>query len=232
MQALSTNLILEDVDLEMVSKNCEHFSGADLKALLYNAQLSAAHEELAARKSSLEMNPIYSIKEGEEELEFTLESSRGAVQPSFREYEALDVATAKDVCTGGELLLPPQSHSSPSSPKRDALLNTRNPVLQINGLKFSRSISETGSHHGKEGRLNLRRKPLNKAGYVSYPNSTGIVAKDSSGDMAKRKVCSSSCRIAGNIGKEYILANWRFSHESPNYDPPILVHRNDVRNPL
>ena len=29
--------------------------------------------------------------------------------------------------------------------------------------------------------------------------------------------------IAGNIGREFILVNWRFSHESPNYDPPILL---------
>ena len=28
----------------------------------------------------------------------------------------------------------------------------------------------------------------------------------------------SKCCIAGNIGREFILVNWRFSHESPNYD--------------
>ena len=35
-------------------------------------------------------------------------------------------------------------------------------------------------------------------------------------------------RIAGNIGWEFILANWQFSHELPNYDSPILLHHSDV----
>lgn len=32
------------VDLEYFAKECEHFSGADIKALLYNAQLESIHE--------------------------------------------------------------------------------------------------------------------------------------------------------------------------------------------
>ena len=30
-------------------------------------------------------------------------------------------------------------------------------------------------------------------------------------------------RIARNIGGEFILTNWQFSHKLPNYDPPILL---------
>ena len=30
-------------------------------------------------------------------------------------------------------------------------------------------------------------------------------------------------RIAGNIGREFVLVNWRFAHTLPNYDPPILL---------
>lgn len=32
------------VDLEYFARKCEHFSGADIKALLYNAQLESIHE--------------------------------------------------------------------------------------------------------------------------------------------------------------------------------------------
>lgn len=32
------------VDLQYFARECEHFSGADIKALLYNAQLEAIHE--------------------------------------------------------------------------------------------------------------------------------------------------------------------------------------------
>ena len=44
-QALSRRLNLaEDVDLASVAQRCEHFTGADLKAVLYNAQLEAVHQ--------------------------------------------------------------------------------------------------------------------------------------------------------------------------------------------
>ncbi len=39
--------LADDVDLPWVAKTCEYFTGADLKALLYNAQLSVVHESMA-----------------------------------------------------------------------------------------------------------------------------------------------------------------------------------------
>ncbi|XP_062571147.1 peroxisomal ATPase PEX1-like [Saccostrea cucullata] len=44
-KALTRKMSLgKTVDLEYFAKECEHFSGADIKALLYNAQLEAIHE--------------------------------------------------------------------------------------------------------------------------------------------------------------------------------------------
>lgn len=44
LQALSRSLLLaKDTNLAAISDMCEHFTGADFKALLYNAQLAAIH---------------------------------------------------------------------------------------------------------------------------------------------------------------------------------------------
>lgn len=44
LRALSSDLLLAaDVDLEQLAAVTEHFTGADLKALLYNTQLEAVH---------------------------------------------------------------------------------------------------------------------------------------------------------------------------------------------
>ena len=53
-----------DINLREIAKPCntEHFTGADLKALLYNAQLQAAHSVLdERRKKSVESNFSISI---------------------------------------------------------------------------------------------------------------------------------------------------------------------------
>ena len=45
LQSLTRDLVLdEDVKLREIAENCEHFTGADFKALLYNAQLAAIHQ--------------------------------------------------------------------------------------------------------------------------------------------------------------------------------------------
>lgn len=45
MHALSRKMCLSlDVDQDKISELCTHFTGADFKALLYNAQLEAIHE--------------------------------------------------------------------------------------------------------------------------------------------------------------------------------------------
>lgn len=48
LKALSVGLVLDaDVDLEQLAAATEQFTGADLKALLYNAQLEAVHRSMA-----------------------------------------------------------------------------------------------------------------------------------------------------------------------------------------
>ncbi len=47
LQAQSRNLNLgPDVDLQEVAEWCEHYTGADLQAMLYNAQLEAIHRSV------------------------------------------------------------------------------------------------------------------------------------------------------------------------------------------
>lgn len=49
MKALSHSLPLaHDVDFQHLAEKTEHFTGADLKALLYNAQLEAVHANLGS----------------------------------------------------------------------------------------------------------------------------------------------------------------------------------------
>ena len=44
LQALAKSLTLaDDVDLAVIADMCDNFTGADFKALLYNAQLAAIH---------------------------------------------------------------------------------------------------------------------------------------------------------------------------------------------
>lgn len=53
LRALSRKMTLStDVDLDSIADLCHHFTGADFKALLYNAQLAAFNEILAAAASS------------------------------------------------------------------------------------------------------------------------------------------------------------------------------------
>ena len=40
----------EDTNLAAISDKCEHFTGADFKALLYNAQLAAIHRNASSNE--------------------------------------------------------------------------------------------------------------------------------------------------------------------------------------
>nr|CAG8452949.1 8322_t:CDS:10 [Entrophospora candida] len=62
LKALSRKMELsEDVDLDEYSKKCEHYSGADLQALLYNAHLEAIHDIINSER----------ILEGSDEIDTT-----------------------------------------------------------------------------------------------------------------------------------------------------------------
>ena len=55
LKALSRSLTFSDgIDFHKIASECEYFTGADLKALLYNAQLLVAHRSI--NKSSSEKN--------------------------------------------------------------------------------------------------------------------------------------------------------------------------------
>lgn len=51
----------EDVDLQAVADKCSHFTGADFKAMLYNAQLEAMNEHTTTWKPSNVVNYIICI---------------------------------------------------------------------------------------------------------------------------------------------------------------------------
>lgn len=52
LKALSKSLPLSDnIDFYEIASNCENFTGADMKALLYNAQLLVAHKLIDNRSS-------------------------------------------------------------------------------------------------------------------------------------------------------------------------------------
>ncbi|KAG0432227.1 hypothetical protein HPB47_021026, partial [Ixodes persulcatus] len=53
LQALSRKLLLaDDVDLASVARRTDHFSGADLQALLYTSQLEVVHEVFPEKERS------------------------------------------------------------------------------------------------------------------------------------------------------------------------------------
>lgn len=54
MQSLTRNITLcQNVDLDELAQKCEYFTGADFKALLYNAQLEAIHDTYGENLMSL-----------------------------------------------------------------------------------------------------------------------------------------------------------------------------------
>nr|CAB3264781.1 peroxisome biogenesis protein 1-like [Phallusia mammillata] len=70
LKSLSAQLPLHhDIDLGQLSKLCDNFSGADLKALLYNAQLEAVHEVCQDNEND------FTSSEGSLRAEFQLYSS-------------------------------------------------------------------------------------------------------------------------------------------------------------
>ena len=61
LKALSNGVPLAaDVDLEQLAAATEQFTGADLKALLYNAQLEAVHNSLGTSTPHVSLLYLYS----------------------------------------------------------------------------------------------------------------------------------------------------------------------------
>ena len=63
LQALAKSLTLcDEVDLAVIADMCDNFTGADFKALLYNAQLAAIHR---STNSSQLYKGLFSDKDSE-----------------------------------------------------------------------------------------------------------------------------------------------------------------------
>ncbi|XP_064615805.1 peroxisomal ATPase PEX1-like [Liolophura sinensis] len=64
LTSLSRKLKLgDDVDLKTIAENCENFTGADFKALLYNAQLEAIHEMTPVFRKSISNSTSEDLEE-------------------------------------------------------------------------------------------------------------------------------------------------------------------------
>jgi len=91
LQCLSTPLRFQyDVDLHETAVECENFSGADLKALLCNAQLEAIHDMCGFSSLSEKSQPLHKSATSEFELYSTL-SSRSTMSASTFEMEVDDL---------------------------------------------------------------------------------------------------------------------------------------------
>lgn len=117
-----------DVQLRVIAERCGGFTGADLKALLYNAQLVAAHEalEMAQLPASLPGPAVRAAKEEKDR------SCLSAMEEEPGEGEELE-----------QTLTVPETHSSPSSPKKGKV-SSKPPSLRSHNPRQppSRSISE------------------------------------------------------------------------------------------
>ena len=174
LSVMSRDLPMDsDVQLRAVAEKCSGFTGADLKALLYNAQLIAAHEALerakvpgsrpgqaarAAEEGKAGHRSLPAMEEQEDE-----EESKGA-------QEELE-----------QTLTVPETHSSPSSPKKGKV-SSRPPSLcgSYNQRKLpSRSISEPFVSVSSDW---LQRRHTHTRGsscsYVSRARSSSVVATD------------------------------------------------------
>lgn len=58
-------LLSDDVSISDIAAKCEHYTGADLKALLYNAQLEAIHDIASpVTQTGVEGHTALHIKDG------------------------------------------------------------------------------------------------------------------------------------------------------------------------
>ncbi|CAN7997260.1 unnamed protein product [Ixodes hexagonus] len=89
LQALSRKLLLaDDVDLASVAQRTDHFSGADLQALLYTSQLEVVHEVFPEREKSVKGRRLDSSSSSEEpggisDTDFFCAPAAGDVSPTL-----------------------------------------------------------------------------------------------------------------------------------------------------
>lgn len=82
-----------DVDMDYFAEHCENFTGADLKALLYNAQLEAIHEITGREVKQDKFN--YSPQKSPSYLRTRRRSSSYGVLAKAAELERENILTFK-----------------------------------------------------------------------------------------------------------------------------------------
>ena len=123
-----------DVQLRVIAERCGGFTGADLKALLYNAQLVAAHEalEMAQLPASLPGPAVRVAKEEKDRSCLSAMDEEPGEGEENADQEELE-----------QTLTVPETHSSPSSPKKGKV-SSKPPSLRSHNPRQppNRSISE------------------------------------------------------------------------------------------
>ena len=151
LTSLSKKLHLDDsVDLVKFAQNCENFSGADLKALLYNAQLEAVHENMNRSEHierDIDRNPNSMLDNAQRymntDLKNTIKDDNFSESLKCHPAHALLVAESKGDCFDGGLDV---ADSSPHIVYFSALHQGRSAtvpsgVLQATGSLFTQPHS-------------------------------------------------------------------------------------------
>lgn len=162
-----------DVQLRAVAEKCSGFTGADLKALLYNTQLIAAHEALERAKVPRSLPGLVARaaeggKDGRRYLSAMGEEGDG--EESKRAQEELE-----------QTLTVPETHSSPSSPKKGKV-SSRPPSLyggynqrQVPSRSISEPFASASSDWLQRRHTHTRGSPCS---YISLARSSSVVATD------------------------------------------------------
>lgn len=116
LQALSRSLLLaQDTNLAAISDMSEHFTGADFKALLYNAQLAAIHRnssstelykgvfsstEKASKGVKISKDPLTAVVSGEAKANVIYIRSlvEGIADVSGEEWSKIQSEVGSDSC--------------------------------------------------------------------------------------------------------------------------------------
>ncbi|CAE6412288.1 unnamed protein product [Rhizoctonia solani] len=119
LEAVSRKIALApDVDLNDIARQTEGFSGADLQALVYNAQLEVVHEELAAKTQ--ELTESLSTERTEERVK--VEVVGGSVM-TRAETAALERRVATMIATRGPKLTRKKVGASGGKPRHQITLS-------------------------------------------------------------------------------------------------------------
>jgi peroxin-1 len=194
-------------NLQKLVEECKHFTGADLKALLYNAQVALVHEVLGeSRLNANSASPVFFI-EGKEGEGQSCQSGAANLDVIFSEGEddAEEDELTKTIKAQKELevtLVPSKALSSPNSPSRRSPhcgsgggQDGTVPPPVVRPQSLSRSISEPLPKSTFKTKLQ-GKKIAPTHGYFCPPRSSHIISTDIKGSETKSKI--DSMRVKGD----------------------------------